>query len=357
MNNKELTMPICAGMLAVSVIAVVCYLDTIFMPVIIALILAYMLEPLVLPLERRGMNRTLAVVLVLAGFIALCCGMAFFLFNSLRDEFKDVQLNLPDYAARLYGLIPHQVKVYLNIETPDKVSLHISNALSGLRDTSAGVIKEAFTVVQKAFASTLAFVLALLGYLITPLYLYYFLKDMPKIRGFLSMMAPESKRLKFAEKAREIDDLLSAFIRGQLTVCAILAVLYSVGLYFIDIDLAILIGVMAGVAFIIPYFGTILGIVLSMTMALLKFHDLLHPLLCLGWFGLVQAVEGAIITPKIVGNRVGLHPVIIILALFIGGQLSGILGMLLAVPLTAVLKVFGRSLLDYYRNTTYFRRA
>lgn len=357
MNNRELTIPICVGILAISVVAVACYLSSIFMPVIIALILAYLLEPLVLPLERRGINRALAVLLVLTGFLALFCGVALFLFSSLRDEFKDVRLNLPEYAARLYGLIPQQAKAYLNIETPDKVYLQINNALSGLRDTSTGLLKEAFTVVQRAFSSTLAFVLALLGYLITPLYLYYFLKDMPKIRSFLATIIPEHTRLKFADKAGEIDDLLSAFIRGQLTVCAILAVLYSVGLYFIDIDMAILIGVMAGVAFIIPYFGTILGIVLSMTMALLKFHDLLHPLLCLGWFGLVQAVEGAIITPRIVGNRVGLHPVVIILALFIGGQLSGILGMLLAVPLTAVLKVFGRSLLDYYRNTTYFRQA
>jgi predicted PurR-regulated permease PerM len=84
MNNKELTIPICVGILAISVVAVVCYLSTIFMPVIIALILAYLLEPLVLPLERRGINRALAVVLVLAGFLALFCGMALFLFSSLR---------------------------------------------------------------------------------------------------------------------------------------------------------------------------------------------------------------------------------------------------------------------------------
>ena len=131
--------------------------------------------------------------------------------------------------------------------------------------------------------------------------------------------------------------------------------LYSIGLYFIGIDLAIAIGTLAGITFIIPYVGTIIGIVLSIIMAFLKFHDILHPLLCLGWFILVQALEGAVITPKIVGDTVGLHPLVAIIALLIGGQMFGIMGMLLAVPVTAVLQVFLRSLADYYRNSDFYR--
>jgi hypothetical protein len=101
----------------------------------------------------------------------------------------------------------------------------------------------------------------------------------------------------------------------------------------------------------------VVGIVLSMTLALLKFHDLLHPLLCLGWFVLVQGIEGGIITPRIVGEKVGLHPVVTILAFLIGGQLFGILGMILAVPVTAVLKVEFRALIDYYRASAFFQGA
>lgn len=170
-------------------------------------------------------------------------------------------------------------------------------------------------------------------------------------------LVPGQYRQQVRASAGEINDVLSAFVRGQLTVCAILAVLYSAGLYLIGIDLAILIGTLAGATFIIPYVGTILGITLSMTMALLKFHDLLHPLLCLGWFVLVQALEGALITPRLVGDKVGLHPVITILALLIGGQLFGILGMLLAVPFTAVVKVLSASFLENYRNSSYCKGA
>jgi predicted PurR-regulated permease PerM len=156
-------------------------------------------------------------------------------------------------------------------------------------------------------------------------------------------------------RSREISGILSAFVRGQLLVCAILAVLYSIGLSLIGIDLAVVVGTLAGITFIIPYVGTLLGIALSTLLALLKFHDLLHPLLCLGWFVIVQALEGALITPKIVGDRVGLHPVLTILALLIGGQLFGIAGMILAVPAAAVLKVFVGMLRETYLASGYFR--
>ena len=131
--------------------------------------------------------------------------------------------------------------------------------------------------------------------------------------------------------------------------------LYSIGLYIIGIDLAIAIGTLAGITFIIPYVGTVIGIVLSVSMAFLKFHDILHPLLCLGWFSLVQGLEGMLITPKVVGTTVGLHPLVAIVALLIGGQIFGLMGMLLAVPVTAVLQVFLRSLAIYYRNSEFFR--
>lgn len=346
-----------AGLLLACLAALIYYLGSVFFPVVIALILAVMFDPLVVPLEKRGMNRSFAILLVFSGFLLLLGALTAFFTASLREEFRNVQINLPEYANRLYNVIPSQIKTYFDIETPEKVYARINSALTDLQGASVEIFKETFAIVNKAFASTLAFILAVLGYLITPVYLYYFLKDLPKMKSGVMGMVPDHHRDRFLERAGEINDLLSAFVRGQLSVCAILAVLYSIGLYFIGIDLAVVIGTLAGITFIIPYFGTILGIVLSITMAVLKFHDFFHPLLCLGWFALVQALEGGVITPKIVGDKVGLHPVVTILALLIGGQLFGIFGMLLAVPVTAVLKVFSRSLLDYYRNSSYYKGA
>ncbi len=355
MKNKELYLIIAAAVLFAGLLVLVCSLGPIFLPVLISLILAYLLEPLVTPLEKHGVNRSLAVVTVFSACFVLIAVLAAFFVTSLVAEFRDVQINLPDYANRLYNVIPQQIKIYLDIETPAKVYAHASRILDELRGASFDLFREAFALVKKAFASTLAFVLALLGYFIIPVYLYYFIKDLPRLKGCIVDLVPTRFRARIEERAQEIDDLLAAFIRGQLSVCAILAILYSIGLYLIGIDLGVMIGTLAGITFIIPYFGTILGILLSMTMAFLKFHDFLHPLLCLGWFGLVQLIEGSIITPKIVGDKVGLHPVITILALLVGGQLFGILGMLLAVPVTAVLKVLLRSFIDEYRRTAFFQ--
>lgn len=355
MKNKDIITILLACFILACGISLFYFQSAIFLPLVIALILAYLFNPLVTLAEKRGINRTLSIVLVFSLTLALMALFVAFFVISVGAELRDVKINLPEYANRLYGYIPQQAKVYFGIETPEKVYQQINAALDGLRGTSAGILKDSLIFLKNAFASTLSFILALLGYLLTPIYLFYFLKDLPRMKDTLRKLTPERHRLRLSEKLGEIHEILSAFIRGQLSVCAILAVLYSVGLYFIGIDLAIATGTLAGITFIIPYFGTILGIVLSMTLALLKFHDVLHPLLCLGWFGIVQGIEGGIITPRIVGEKVGLHPIVTILAILIGGQLFGIFGMLLAVPVTAVLKVGICSFIEYYRSTLFFK--
>jgi predicted PurR-regulated permease PerM len=276
---------------------------------------------------------------------------------SVGNEFSSMQLNLPEYARHLYEIAPLKLKSYLGIETPEKLSLRLDELFRQARGSLPDLISPALKLVRQAFTSTVGFVLAILGYLIIPVYLFYLLADMEQLKGFVESFVPERHRPAYREKLGEVDAVLSGFIRGQLSVCAILALLYRIGLYWIGIDLAIAIGALAGITFILPYVGTILGICLSVVMALLKFHDALHPLLCLGWFGLVQLLEGTVITPRIVGDRVGLHPLVAIVALLIGGQLFGIMGMLLAVPVTAVLQVFLRSLAAWYRESEFFRGA
>jgi predicted PurR-regulated permease PerM len=333
------------------------YSGATFLPVCVALVFAYLLNPLVGYLERRGVNRALSSIMVLFSIVLVAVLGSYLFITSIVHEIQNVQISLPDYANRLYGYIPLEVKSYLGIETPDKAYLQLNHLLDRVKGVSFDVVRETFDIFRKAVSSTLVFVLSILGYVVTPLYLYYFLKDLPRMRSGLADLVPDRYRCGLASRVAEIHEILSGFVRGQLTVCAILAVLYSVGLWFIGIDLAVVIGTLSGILFIVPYLGTLFGIVFSMTMALLKFHDLLHPLLCLGWFAVVQAIEGGVITPKIVGDKVGLHPVVIIIALLIGGQLFGILGMLLAVPATAILKVFFSSYLSWYRSSAYFTGA
>jgi predicted PurR-regulated permease PerM len=357
MKKKEWLFPaITGGMLLFGGI-ILYYSGATFLPVCIALVFAYLLSPLVGYLERRGVNRALSSVAVLFTIVLVVVLGSYLFMTSIIHEIQNVQISLPDYATRLYGYIPVKVKTYLGIETPDRAYLQLNQLLDQVKGVSFDVVRETFDIFRKAVSSTLVLVLSILGYVVTPLYFYYFLKDLPLIRSGLSDLVPDRYRGGLAARAAEIHDILSGFVRGQLTVCAILAVMYTLGLWVVGIDLAVVIGTLSGILFIIPYMGTLFGIMFSMTMALLKFHDLLHPLLCLGWFALVQAIEGGVITPKIVGDKVGLHPVVIIIALLIGGQFFGILGMLLAVPATAVLKVFFSSYLSWYRSSTYFTGA
>ncbi|MEC8423880.1 MAG: AI-2E family transporter, partial [Myxococcota bacterium] len=151
--------------------------------------------------------------------------------------------------------------------------------------------------------------------------------------------------------AKEVDRRLSAFVRGQITVSVIMAGLYSAGLLVVGIDLAVPVGVLSGLLFVVPYLGTAVGIVLATVLALLKFG--------IGWqlvqvavvFAVVQGIEGYLLTPRIVGDQVGLHPLVVMVALIVGGSLLGIWGMLLAIPITAVLSVFGAEWLDLYRRS------
>ena len=337
--------------------AVLYHSSAVFLQLFIAFSLAYILNPAVEFLEKRGVKRLLGILIVLVAALAIIAGFAVFIFLSISSEFFSMQLNLPAYVQHLYEITPASIKGYLGVETPDKLALRLNEILQQARNSAPDLLKPLLVFLQKALTSTVSLLLAVLGYLIIPVYLFYLLFDLPQLKSFIESYIPKRFRPKYTEKLAEVDAVLSGFVRGQLSVCAILALLYSAGLYMIGIDLAIAIGTLAGIAFIIPYVGTIIGISLSVVMALLKFNDILHPLLCLGWFGFIQLLEGAIITPRVVGNKVGLHPLVAIVALLIGGQLFGIIGMLLAVPVTAVLQVFLRSFGEYYRNSEFYREG
>lgn len=354
--HKNTKILLTVALLLVSLTAIILYnSSTVFLQLFIAFALAYMLNPAVQFLESKRVNRIISILIVFSTALVACAGFMTFLAVSISGELANMQLNLPGYAQHLYEITPATIKSYLKIETPEKLALRLNDLLQQARGMSPDLLKPVLVFLQKAFSSTIGLILAILGYFIIPVYLFYLLVDWPQLKRFVESYIPERYRNTYVEKLGEVDMVLSGFIRGQLSVCAILAVLYSIGLFFIGIDLAIAIGTLAGFTFIIPYVGTIIGIVLSVSMAFLKFHDILHPLLCLGWFGLIQGLEGMVITPRVVGSTVGLHPLVAIVALLIGGQIFGLMGMLLAVPVTAVLQVFLRSLAIWYRNSEFYR--
>jgi predicted PurR-regulated permease PerM len=264
-----------------------------------------------------------------------------------------LQNALPGYIDNLYRLVPQSVFEWFGIAEERDLQSLINTVLAGAKNLSIDLVNQVAVFLSHAFTSTLRFFLALLGYLIIPIYLFYLLRDFDRMKDALIDLVPYRWRRSTISVGLEINDVLGGFIRGQLTVCMILAVIYSFGLLFIGIDMPFVIGIMSGVAFIIPYLGTLLGIIVAGTMAAVKFHDFLHPVLVIGMFGLVQALEGSVITPRMVGDRVGLHPLGTIIAVLVGGELFGFFGLLLAVPVAASGNVLLNHALNRYRRSEF----
>ncbi|WP_432820928.1 AI-2E family transporter [Trichloromonas sp.] len=326
---------------------------SIFIPFLLALILAYFLDPAVDWLEERRFSRTLAVSLVFAAFLTIAGALLGFLVPTVKSELSFLHKALPGYVDNLYNMVPSSVFEWFGIAEERDLQSLINRALAGAKNLSFDLVNQVAVFLSHAFTSTLRFFLALLGYFIIPIYLFYLLRDFDRMKDAMVDLVPFRWRQSTISVGLEINDVLGGFIRGQLTVCMLLAVFYSLGLLIIGIDMPFVIGIMSGAAFIIPYLGTLLGIVVAGTMAVVKYHDLLHPVLVVGLFGLVQALEGAVITPRIVGDRVGLHPLGTIIAVLVGGELFGFLGLLLAVPVAASVNVLFRHALNRYHRSEF----
>jgi predicted PurR-regulated permease PerM len=340
------------------VLAAACWLlvllRSVAIPLLLALLLAYCFDPAVRWLEHRRLPRWAAVLLVFVLLTLVLAGFASFLVPAVHGELRAIQQALPAYAQGLYQALPATLLERLGIAGQGDLQPLLGKLLAGVKNLSFDVVNQVAVFVSHAFSTTIGFLIAVLGYLIIPVYLYYLLVDFDRFHQGLLGLVPWRFREGLRQLGREVDGVLGAFLRGQLSVCLILALLYSIGLLVIGIDLALVIGILAGLAFIVPYVGTIFGIVVGGAMAVAKFHDLLHPLLVVGWFALVQGLEGMVITPRVVGDRVGLHPMATILAVLTGGELFGFLGLLLAVPAAAAANVLLRHLLQAYRSSPFF---
>jgi predicted PurR-regulated permease PerM len=189
---------------------------------------------------------------------------------------------------------------------------------------------------------------------ITPVVAFYLLRDWDRIVARVDTWLPRGHAGAIREQAREIDRTLAGFLRGQGTVCLILGVFYAIGLTLAGLDFGLVVGLVAGLLSFIPYVGAIVGLVLSVGLALVQFDDWLRIAVVAGIFFVGQAVEGNFLTPKLVGESVGLHPVWIIFGLLAGGALFGFVGVLLAVPAAAVIGVGVRFALGRYMQSPYY---
>ncbi|MDH3310011.1 MAG: AI-2E family transporter [Gammaproteobacteria bacterium] len=312
-------------------------------PFLVSALLAYLGNPAVNCLARWHFPRPLAVALVFLLFLLLVIVLLFFLIPALQAQITSFITKAPSYFDWLQHTALPRLQALLGIE--------LSLDVTALRQTLLGHWREVGDWATAFLLYITRSGLSIIGWLATallvPVVTFYLLLDWDGVLARVLSLFPSRRRHQVAALARESDEVLGSFLRGQLLVMTALAVVYSVGLTLVGLDLALPIGIVAGLVSFVPYLGFILGLLSAAIAAYLQFQD---PMILLG-VGIVflagQMLESLWLTPKLVGNRIGLHPVAVIFAVMAGGQLFGFTGILLALPTAAVLKIWLRHLRDF----------
>jgi predicted PurR-regulated permease PerM len=309
-------------------------LSPILSPFLFAAALAYLCDPLVDRLERRRVSRTLATVAVLLGLLS-----AFILFALVFAPLVSAETRLLlDQIPRAVEWTQATLLPWLETRLGLDVQRDQEEIMVWLR-SHAGELAGLTAYLPALGGQGLALLGWLANLLLVPLVTFYLLRDWDRTMAGLAGLLPASIRPQALHLAREVDTVLAEFVRGQVLVMVVMAVFYSLGLWLVGLEYALAVGVIAGILVFVPYLGVIVGVLLG-TLAGLGQHGELLPLVPV-WlvFAAGQLLEGMVITPRLVGERVGLHPVAVIFALMAFGQLFGFFGVLLAIPASAALLV------------------
>ena len=324
---------------AAALFALLWLLGPILTPFLLSALLAYLFDPLADRLEARGLSREVSVSIVFLLPITVLVAVPLLLVPLLETQVRVLVGSVPvaiDWARD--SVVPWLADNF----GVDPQSLDVEGLKKAVTDhwRQAGGI--AANVVAYATRSGFALAGWAASVVLVPVVTFYTLRDWDRLVAAVHDLLPRDVEPTVSALARESDEVLGAFLRGQLTVMLALGSIYTVGLWLCDLRLALLIGLVAGLVSFVPYLGTIVGIGSAVVAMLLQTGDPLDLLPVAGVFAVGQALEGFVLTPKLVGDRIRLHPVAVIFAVMAGGQLFGFLGVLLALPVTAVLAVLVR---------------
>jgi predicted PurR-regulated permease PerM len=322
-------------------------------PFVISAGLAFLGDPLVDRLERVRfirwkISRTVAVVLVFLLISALLLLVLFFLLPLFRGQVERLVENAPAMFEWLAGTAVPWLQQNLGLAVFELDAESLAEALKAYWKEASTALLGVLGTVSRGGQAVLNW---LMNLVLVPVVTFYVLRDWDALVEGVRTLIPRNAEPVVSQLCREIEEVLGAFIRGQLMVMIALGLIYTFGLWLLGLDLALIIGMGAGLLSIVPYLGTLVGVVAALIAAVFQFQDLLHPVLVLVVFAAGQTMEGMVLTPKLVGDRVGLHPVAVIFAVLAGGQLFGFLGILLALPVASALNVLVGYMHQRYRES------
>ncbi len=320
-------------------------------PFLAGVLLAYIFDPLADKLEKKGLGRTAAALLVLTGVGLVSAGLVLMIVPLFINQAQLLMDRLPEYL----GWIQREALPTLTGLLGISADIDMDAVRNWLAEhaQSAGTAAQQF--LPKLGNGAAALLSAVVNLLLIPVVTFYLLRDWDGLVAKLDSLIPRPWHDQINRLVREIDRVLSEFLRGQLSVMAAMSVFYSVGLSLAGLDFALPIGILTGVLGFIPFVGATLGLVLGVLEATLQFQSLSGVLPVLGVFIAGQAIEGMVVTPWLVGDRIGLHPVVVILALAAFGQIFGFFGVLLALPMAAALLVAIRHLREAWLASQAYR--
>ena len=323
------------------------FLADAILPFVLGAALAYLTDPLADRLERAGLSRILATVVITAGSIGAAVLALILIIPTLIEQVRNAIASAPSYVEWLRGV----VTTYMPSLSDEDSALR--GAMENLR---ARADDWSVSVLKGLWSGGLAVIDFVALVVITPVVAFYLLYDWDRMIAAIDDSLPRQHRDTIHRLMGELDRVLAGFVRGQLSVCAILGAFYAVALSLIGLQFGLLIGAFAGLISFIPFVGSILGGLLSIGVAVVQFWDEPQMIAAVAVVFVVgQAVEGNFLTPKLVGGKVGLHPVWLLFALSAFGSLFGFVGLLVAVPAAAGIGVFGRFLVEQYKEGGLYR--
>lgn len=328
----------------------------IFQPLLLGLLIAYLFDPMVKWFERRGRSRVTGVVVLVVTLLLALTLILVFLVPALGHQLDRLADKLPEYQQRLRAQVEPLFE-RLQARYPEEIDEIQQRAVEGLRQNLPKVAGSVGRWLSGLFGNVFDFFIFLLNLVFVPVFAFYLLVDWPKVKEGMVGLIPIPYRDVTLARVREVDLAVASFLRGQLTIALVLGAINATGLLLLQVPFGLALGLLAGLANMIPYMALVVGLVPAILLCWAEHQSWLMVLGVIAVFSGAQLLEGTVLSPRILSKSVNLHPVWVLLAVIAGGSLFGFVGLLIAVPVAAAIQVFARHWVDLYRSSRIYRQA
>jgi predicted PurR-regulated permease PerM len=334
----------------VAVVWVLIAFSRLFLPLMVGFALAYLFDPAVSWLEGKRVPRVVGVVIITLALLLVLSGFFFYVVPQMNQQVQRLVEKMPEYQERLQTTIEPWLE-RTQARYPEQWETVKTRTVEGLKDNLPKLTAGLTSAVRGLFSTLGGVILFILNLVFVPVFAFYLLVDFPTIRQRIADLIPRPYRAITVARVHEVDQAVASFLRGQLVIAIVLAAINSVGLMILNVPLGLVIGIVAGLANMIPYMALVVGLAPALLLSWVEHQSLANLLGVVLVFSAAQMLEGMVLSPRILGASVNLHPVWVLLAIVIGSSALGIVGMLVAVPAAAAIQVFVRHWVASYKHS------